>query len=211
MKTYTFEQVYLWGDNWIGELNLPDNAIFYKCDGDNQKQQSWLIVINKNDFNDDEMLVKGCCQVDLYDFDIYTILSLNNIQPQGWNSVNIDIILDIFNGYYVNEYKLDIPNKVDDLASIIDDFCKNPDKYKKIIASYKIIGPDFESGALRCHKISVGSWVDYCPDINAIMADAKISLNEIDNISGTTKTKFVLSKDNTIYNNCLNKIINIVK
>lgn len=120
---YKFTQIYLYGDNWDGEIvNIPDNAVFYNISSLTPKQQEWYVLIPLDDNNiyesdsDDEELDNredyqgdGCAQVITYYLCGYAIIHLQNITPIGeWNNIGEDkfreLFDNIFNEYYVYEY-----------------------------------------------------------------------------------------------------------
>ena len=70
MNNFKFIQIYLYGDNWDGELiNIPDSALFYNVDYYIENQQEWYIyeykqaqyVLRENDFVkvEDEVLLNA--------------------------------------------------------------------------------------------------------------------------------------------------------
>lgn len=110
MNNFKFIQIYLYGDNWDGELiNIPDSALFYNVDYYIENQQEWYILIPINDFNE-KYEGKGCCQVTHYIFSDYVIIHLKNIIPVGvWNNIDDNTFNEIFGSkfkeWYIYEYK----------------------------------------------------------------------------------------------------------
>ena len=110
MNNFKFIQIYLYGDNWGGELiNIPDSALFYNVSNLTDKQQEWYIIIPINDFNEDYM-GEGCAQVTHYVLSEYVIIHLNNITPEGvWNDIGESEFNNTFGDklkeWYVYEYK----------------------------------------------------------------------------------------------------------
>ena len=99
-----------------GELvNIPDNAIFYNI------IDTWYIIIpnykKKEQLEDEpdiedygsEYLGTGCAQVTCYLIDNYLFITLKNIIPDDWNSIDDNELLirmnDFFKQKYVSCYK----------------------------------------------------------------------------------------------------------
>ena len=100
---YTFEQIYFYGDNWQGEINVPESAKFYKDYTLSDDQQNWYVFIPTKDCNN--VLRNGCIQVHEYQLLDYTILYLKNVKPlEDWPDIGEDVMNKMFSELFADTY-----------------------------------------------------------------------------------------------------------
>jgi hypothetical protein len=164
---YTFEQICFYGDNWQGEINVPESSKFYKdytlsCD-----QQFWYVFIPTKDYNNiKDVLQNGCIQVRHYQLLDYTILYLKNVKPlEDWSDIGKDAMNKLFAELFADtylyryataQYNVSINKDAKTLDEIVHSELLHPET---LLACYKIIG--LESDAeIKCTKVNLKSRVE---------------------------------------------------
>lgn len=222
-KNYVFQQLYNYGENWDGELiNIPDNAIFYNI------IDTWYIIIpnykKKEQLEDEpdiedygsEYLGTGCAQVTCYLIDNYLFITLKNIIPDDWNSIDDNELLirmnDFFKQKYVSCYKR--AKYVLNHDKLINDNLNNIDvsdlfdkvENEELRDVYKIIG-------LYDDDIFIVIRVTIYDDYDAMITTSHLSMNRIsEDLVGfdSEDYKYVIENDDKNFNEHLNKALNIL-
>ena len=231
VSTYTFEQTYSWGHNWDGNIiGIPDDSVFYRmnvyinsCD---ESIDEWYIFVKKEDFDINNTLDKGCCQVGYYLFEEWVILHLNGIIVKGdnWKSASNEELESFlqknFNDLYVYEYKqsewVEKENVKDDIP-FIDRFVKVADE--RLIACYKITGlaadSKFYYTEVRIKDKYNGTDEDVRVIKNALIEMYYIEENwdedEYVMNQSANGNKLVVSKDKKLFNDTLNEVFKSLK
>ena len=203
---YTFEQVYFYGDNWQGEINVPESAKFYNDRTVSKSIQAWYIFIPTKDYgNINEVLQNGCIQVRDYKLLDYTILYLKNIKPfENWPDIGEDAMNKMFSELFADtylyryataQYNVSINKDAKDLNDIVHSELIYPET---LLACYKIKG--LESDAeIKCsivnlrRRFDIGDDFYYIQHVTLRLCD--IPPQELyDN-----KEKLIISQDATLY------------
>ena len=219
-KNYVFQQLYNYGENWDGELiNIPDNAIFYK------DVDTWYVIISnyqkKVQLEDEpdieeygsEYLGTGCAQVMCYLIDNYLFITLKNIVPNDWKSIDNNELLirmnDFFKQKYVSRYKrakyvLNHDKLINDNIDVSDLFDKVENE--ELTDVYKIINLYDDDNFI---VIRVTIYDDY----DAMITTSHLSMTSIsEDLVGfdSEDYKYVIENDDKNFNEHLNKALNIL-
>lgn len=215
MKTYTFEQIYHWGDNWDGKLQIPESAKFYKDWGSANQSQAWYIFIPKNDFDTiNDLYIEGCVQVRNYQLLDYTILYLKNVKPyEEWPDVGKETIQQHFKNWFADtylykyataQYKVEINKDAITLDDIVHSELIHPET---LLACYKIkeLASDAEILCTRVNlKHRIGEYREDDPCIDTIaLGLCYIPPQEMYN----SKEKMIINHDKTQYDLSFNEVI----
>lgn len=222
-KNYVFQQLYNYGENWDGELiNIPDNAIFYK------DLDTWYVIIpnyqKKVQLEDEpdieeygsEYLGTGCAQVMCYLIDNYLFITLKNIIPNDWNSIDNNELLirmnDFFKQKYVLRYKRakyvlnhdKLNNNYLNNIDVSDLFDKVENE--ELTDVYKIINL-YDDDNFIVIRVTI------CNDYDAMITTSHLSMNRIseDLVDFESEDyKYVIENDDKNFNEFLNKALNIL-
>lgn len=207
---YTFEQVYFYGDNWQGEINVPESAKFYKDYTISDNQQNWYIFIPTKDCNN--VLQNGCIQVHDYQLLDYTILYLKNVKPlEDWPDIGEDAMNKMFSELFADtyiyryataQYDVSINKDAKNLNDLVHSELIYPET---LLACYKIkaLSSDAE---ITCTRVNLKHRIDLkdYPFIDSItLRLCDIPPQE----SYDSKEKLVLTHDETLYDLSFNEII----
>ena len=210
---YTFEQVYFYGDNWQGEINVPESAKFYKDYTLSDDQQYWYIFIPTKDYgNINEVLQNGCIQVRNYKLLDYTILYLKNVKPlEDWPDIGEDamnkMFAELFADTYLYRYATAQYNvSINKDGKTFDDIVHSELLYPEtLLACYKI--KSLESDAeIRCTKVNIRSRVEPEEELlyinHAMLRLCDIPPQELYD----KKEKLVISQNSTLYEQSFNEV-----
>ena len=210
---YTFEQVYFYGDNWQGEINVPESAKFYKDHTLSDDQQYWYIFIPTKDYgNINEVLQNGCIQVRNYKLLDYTILYLKNVKPlEDWPDIGEDamnkMFAELFADTYLYRYATAQYNvSINKDGKTFDDIVHSELLYPEtLLACYKI--KSLESDAeIRCTKVNIRSRVEPEEELlyinHAMLRLCDIPPQELYD----KKEKLVISQNSTLYEQSFNEV-----
>ena len=207
---YTFEQVYFYGDNWQGEINVPESAKFYKDYTLSDDQQNWYVFIPTKDCNN--VLQNGCIQVHYYELLDYTILYLKNVKPlENWTDIGEDAMNKMFSELFADtyiyryataQYNVSINKDAKTLDDIIHSELIHPEI---LLACYKIKG--LESDAeIKCTKVNLRCRVGHDEELLQIN-HASLRLCDIPpQEMYDSKEKLIISNDSTLYEQMFNEV-----
>ena len=209
---YTFEQVYFYGDNWQGEINVPESAKFYKDYTISDAQQNWYVFIPTKDYNNiNEVLQNGCIQVHDYQLLDYTILYFKNIKPfEDWPDIGEDAMNKMFSELFADtyiyryataQYDVSINKDAKNLDDIVHAELIHPET---LLACYKT--KCLESDAeIKCTRVNFKHRFELKDDpfIDSItLRLCDIPPQEMYD----TKEKLVISHDATLYEQSFNEV-----
>lgn len=208
---YTFEQIYFYGDNWQGEIIVPESAKFYKDYTLSDDQQNWYVFIPTTDYNN--VLQNGCIQVRDYQLLDYTILYLKNIKPlEDWPDIGPcemnKMFSELFADTYIYRYATAQYNvSINKDAKTLDDIVHSELLYPEtLLACYKI--KSLESDAeIRCSKVNLKSRVDIEEDIPYIHHTTLRLCDIPPQEMYDTKEKLIINHDATLYEQSFNEVI----
>ena len=210
---YTFEQLYFYGDNWQGEINVPESAKFYKDHALSDDQQNWYVFIPTKDYDTiDDILQNGCIQVHDYKLLDYTILYLKNVKPlEDWPDIGEEamnkMFAELFADTYIYRYATAQYNvSINKDAKTLDDIVHSELIHPEILlACYKIKG--LESDAeIKCTRVNLKHRFEFKDDtfIDSItLRLCDIPPQELYD----TKEKLIISHDATLYEQSFNEVI----
>lgn len=206
MKTYTFEQICFWGDNWEGKLQIPESAKFYKdYEGFSDSHQNWYIFIPTKDITDIRSVkLEGCIQVRDYQLLDYTILYLANITPhEDWPGVDEWAIQSYFRDWFADtylyryataQYHVEINEDAKNLDDTVHSECIHPDI---LVACYKIKALSSDAKIL-CTRVNLVHRVELRDD--TFIDSITLRLWDIPpQNSYNSKEKLILDRDGTLY------------
>ena len=207
---YTFEQIYFYGDNWQGEINVPESAKFYKDYALSEEQQNWYVFIPTKDCNN--VLKNGCIQVREYQLLDYTILYLKNVKPfEDWPDIGEDAMNKMFSELFANtylyryataQYNVSINKDAKTLDDIVHSELIHPEI---LLACYKIKG--LESDAeIRCTKVNLKSRVDPEEEFPHIYHTSLRLCDIPPQEMYDKKEKLIISNDATLYEQSFNEV-----
>lgn len=207
---YTFEQIYFYGDNWQGEINVPESAKFYKDYTLSDDQQNWYVFIPTKDCNN--VLQNGCIQVHDYQLLDYTILYLKNVKPlEDWpdigpytmNKLFSELFADTYIYRYATaQYNVSINKDAKDLNDIVHSELIHPEI---LLACYKI--KSLESDAeIKCTKVNLKSRVEPEEEFPHIHHTTLRLCDIPPQEMYDSKEKLVISHDATLYEQSFNEV-----
>ena len=207
---YTFEQVYFYGDNWQGEINVPESAKFYKDYASSENQQNWYVFIPTKDCNN--VLQNGCIQVMDYQLLDYTILYLKNVKPlEDWPDIGEDAMNKMFSELFADtyiyryataQYNVSINKDAKTLDDIVHAELIHPEI---LLACYKIKG--LESDAeIKCTKVNLKSRVEPEEEFPHIHHTALRLCDIPPQEMYDNKEKLIISHDATLYEQSFNEV-----
>lgn len=212
MKTYTFEQIYFWGDNWYGKLQIPESAKFYKDYGFSDGQQNWYIFIPTKDItNIDDVKLEGCIQVRDYRLLDYTILYLANIIPnENWLTESEYSMQSYFKDWFANtylyryataQYNVEINKDAKNLDDIVHSELIQPET---LLACYKIKGLSSDAEII-CTRVNLKHRIELKDD--PFIDSITLRLCDIPpQDSYDSKEKLILNHDETLYDLSFNEV-----
>lgn len=210
---YTFEQVYFYGDNWQGEIDVPESAKFYKDYTLSDDQQNWYVFIPTKDYNNiEDILQNGCIQVHDYQLLDYTILYLKNVkQLEDWPDIGEDAMNKMFAELFADtylyryataQYNVSINKDAKDLNDIVHSELLHPET---LLACYKI--KSLESDAeIKCSKVNLKSRIDIDEDFLYIHHTALRLCDIPPQEMYDTKEQLIISHDATLYEQSFNEV-----
>ena len=212
MKTYTFEQVYFYGDNWQGRIDVPESAKFYKDYTLSDDQQNWYVFIPTKDCCLYDVLQNGCIQVHDYKLLNYTILYLKNVKPlEDWPDIGKDTMNKMFSELFADtyiyryataQYNVSINKDAKTLDDIVHSELIHPEI---LLACYKIKG--LESDAeIRCTKVNLKSRVEPEEDFPHIHHTTLRLCDIPPQEMYDNKEKLIISNDATLYEQSFNEV-----
>lgn len=207
---YTFEQVYFYGDNWQGEINVPESAKFYKDYTLSNDQQNWYVFIPTKDCNN--VLQNGCIQVHYYELLDYTILYLKNVKPlENWPDIGEDAMNKMFSELFADtyiyryataQYNVSINKDAKTLDDIIHSELIHPEI---LLACYKIKG--LESDAeIKCTKVNLRCRAGHDEELLQINHAALRLCDIPPQEMYDSKEKLIISNDSTLYEQMFNEV-----
>ena len=207
---YTFEQIYFYGDNWQGEIIVPESAKFYKDYTLSDAQQNWYVFIPTKDYNN--VLQNGCIQVRDYQLLDYTILYLKNVKPlEDWPDIGEDAMNKMFSELFADtyiyryataHYNVEINKDAKTLDDIIHSELIHPET---LLACYKI--KSLKSDAeIRCSKVNLKSRVDIEEDFPYIHHTTLRLCDIPPQEMYDNKEKRIISHDATLYEQSFNEV-----
>lgn len=210
---YTFEQIYFYGDNWQGEINVPESAKFYKDYTLSDDQQNWYVFIPTKDCCLYDVLQNGCIQVHDYKLLDYTILYLKNVKPlEDWPDIGEEAMNKMFSELFADtyiyryataQYSVSINKDAKDLNDIVHSELIYPET---LLACYKI--KSLESDAeILCSKVNLKSRVDIEEDFPYIHHTTLRLCDIPPQEMYDRKEKLVISRNSTLYEQSFNEVI----
>ena len=209
---YTFEQIYFYGDNWQGEINVPESTKFYKDYTLSDAQQNWYVFIPTKDYDTiEDILQNGCIQVHDYKLLDYTILYLKNVKPlEDWPDIGEDAMNMMFSELFADtyiyryataQYNVSINKDAKDLNDIVHSEFIHPET---LLACYKIkaLSSDAE---ITCTRVNLKHRIELKDDpfIDSItLRLCDIPPQELYD----TKEKLIISHDATLYEQSFNEV-----
>ena len=207
---YTFEQIYFYGDNWQGGIDVPESAKFYKDYTLSDDQQNWYVFIPTKDYNN--VLQNGCIQVRDYQLLDYTILYLKNVKPlEDWPDIGEDAMNKMFAELFANtyiyryataQYNVSINKDAKNLDDIVHSELIHPET---LLACYKIKG--LESDAeIKCTKVNLKSRIDPEEEFPHIHHTTLRLCDIPPQEMYDNKEKLIISNDATLYEQSFNEV-----
>lgn len=210
---YTFEQLYFYGDNWQGEINVPESAKFYKDYTLSEVQQNWYVFIPTKDYNNiNDILQNGCIQVMDYKLLDYTIIYLKNVKPlEDWPDIGEDAMNQLFSELFADtyiyryataQYNVSINKDAKTLDDIVHSELIHPEI---LLACYKIKG--IESDAeIKCTKVNLKSRIDPEEEFPHIHHTTLRLCDIPPQEMYDNKEKLIISNDATLYEQSFNEV-----
>jgi hypothetical protein len=209
---YTFEQLYFYGDNWQGEINVPESVKFYKDYTLSNDQQNWYVFIPTKDYgNINDILQNGCIQVDDYQLLDYTILYLKNVKPlEDWPDIGEGAMNKMFSELFADtyiyryataQYNVSINKDAKDLNDIVHSELIQPET---LLACYKIkeLSSDAE---ITCTRVNLKHRIELKDD--PFIDSITLRLCDIPpQDSYDSKEKLILNHDETLYDLSFNEV-----
>lgn len=209
---YIFEQIYFYGDNWQGEINVPESAKFYKDYTLSDDQQNWYVFIPTKDYNNiNDILQNGCIQVRDYKLLDYTILYLKNVKPlEEWPDIGADAMNKMFSELFANtyiyryataQYNIEINKDAKNLDDIVHSELIHPET---LLACYKIKELSYDS-EITCTRVNLKHRIELKND--PFIDSITLRLCDIPpQKMYDTKEKLIIGHDATLYEQSFNEV-----
>lgn len=191
-----FIQRCAYGNDWEGEVHLPESSIIYKYHEYNKSQQEWYIIVHKLDLNVN-WEVKGCAQVREYTLGEYIIFHFVNIIALNWQDVGKEsfdkFFTEKFGNTYVYRYKQALYEMEDDSTFGVR-FKKVRDEQLLCCYKFREIWDDAE---IQCSVVHFKNMITLKDDPH--IGFMTLRLCDLQLSAYPNKDKFVISHDDTLY------------